>query len=218
MQERLKAWGRTLRTAFIVVCLSALVVGAALTTLSGVAIVNSTGAFTALSDSALSSGCVGTVSGTFSNSNCLSQVNLSFLTQNLASNVSVSSDTATLIDSHTFSALPAACGTNGCRLRIRYGYYMSGGVVGFCYANDGTANFAMSSSGSVNDNFSTCFGAALSVAQFSAGASPTIQIYTVNYGSATVCTTTGGSSPCNTPEGSWPVVNSGMQVEVVPSN
>jgi hypothetical protein len=144
---------------------------------------------------------------------------LSLHIQNLVANVPLLGDTPTRVDFYTLPALPASCGTNGCRLRVAYGYYLSGGRVGFCYLNDGTNQWAMSSSGTTYNNFSTCSqGQILSTATYSSGATPTVNVYIEDQGSATVCTATGGASPCNTPDSGWTVVNSSMQVEVVLSN
>jgi hypothetical protein len=223
VRERLKAWGRTVRTAFIVVCLSALVAGAALTTLSGVAIVNSTGAFTALSDSALSSGCVGNSSGTFtSNANCLSAVNVYEHVVTLASNIGVGTgNTPQQISAFTIPALPALCGTNGCRIRVRYAYPIYGGVEGYCWAEDtGTSTPWALGGTSTSSNFSVCQGGGeLSPSQYSAGSTPTISSNIIDSGTITVCAATQGSgSPCTTAPSSGPTINGQMILEVVPSN
>ena len=199
--------------------LIAFIVWAANTTIRNVNIVNSTGAFTALSDSALSTGCVGNTGGTFNNSNCLSQVNLYLHIKTLAANVSQSATTPEIIDSYTLPALPALCGTNGCRLRVAYNYYVFGGTYGFCWISDGTSSWGQSYI-PTDTNFSMCSsGASLSPSQYSSGATPSVYIYGIDAGTWTACTATAGaSSPCTTAPANSPAVPSQLAVEDVPSN
>ena len=145
-------------------------------------------------------------------------LSLSYNSQNLASNVSVSSHTQTQIDSYTLPALPTTCGTNKCRLRVTFGYYIAGGLEGACYVTDGTNLWGLSSSSTADNNFSTCASSgALSPNTYSSGATPTVSVYIVDGGAVTVCTALNGSAPCN--QGSSPffpaALKSSMQVEVV---
>ncbi len=145
--------------------------------------------------------------------------NILLTNKNLASNVAVSATTQTTIDSITLSALPAACATNACRIRVSYADYLGGGTYGFCWVTDGTTNWALSSEAVAQTNFSTCANSMLSPSQYSSGATPTITLMIVDNGGLTVCTTTTvGSAPCNTTPTNSPAVRSAMQVEVIVSN
>lgn len=226
---------RKLIQATALMLILATVAWAAYTKMTHVALINSTidstpiggttpstVAATAVSDSALSTGCVGNTSGLLvSNANCLVNINVGVpIFHSLPANVSVSATTQTQIDTVTLPPLPAICGTNGCRVKMSYAYYIFGGNHGFCWASDGTNLYEMSSSDTPETNFSTCqAGATLSPAQFSAGATPTISVFTISGGTVTACTATqGAASPCTTAPTNSPTVNSGMQIEVVQSN
>lgn len=128
-----------------------------------------------------------------------------------------SAPTAGAVDSYTEPALPAACGTNGCRLRVSFSYYQSGGTgQGVIYASDGTSNFALGTVATLS-NQAYASASALSPEQFSSGATPTISILVTNYGSMDVCafrTPSSGSSGCGSGSGTF---QSYFQVEVITS-
>jgi hypothetical protein len=146
-----------------------------------------------------------------------SMANLAFLNRDLSSNVSVLANTTTTIDSVTLSALPAACGTNQCRLRISYSYYMSGGVNGACWISSPFTG-RPSVDGPISNNFGFCTDNMISTNTFSSGATPTVTISVNNVGSQTACAATDSGSPCNTGDGFAVGLNSNMQVEVILSN
>jgi len=148
-------------------------------------------------------------------------VNLAFTNKAFAPSgsppeLAVSSTTTTTIDSTTLSALPAACGTNGCRLRVTYDYFVSGGVVGVCYVNDGgAADWDQSQAGTVS-NHTPCGFSSISPEQFSSGATPTVTVYIYDSGSANVC---GYQSPTFTDATCQSSGIQGyLQVEVIQSN
>jgi hypothetical protein len=234
MREQIMSWAKRFRLAIVIVLLSAAVVGAAYTTITGVAMVNSTvdstiigstvpaaGTFTALTDSALSSGCVGSASGVLSNGNCLSQINFSFHNQYLALNQSIGANAPTFVDGYTVPAFPTGCGTNGCRIKVQYAYVIFGGTgSGVCYATDGTNLWALSTANDTNNNSTSCAGSGTSQTQYSYGTTPpTISIYTANPGTTTVCTSA-DVSPCTSGLNAYlpSTLKSYMQVEVVASN
>ena len=144
--------------------------------------------------------------------------NVAFSGKNLAGNVSIGINTITPIDSVTLSALPAGCGTNGCRLRVTYSYFLAGGTQGMCWATDGTSLWDQSYGGTVSGNFSFCNMSSSSPGQYSAGATPTVTVDTVDAGTVTACATTNTGSPCNSGPTAQPTVASYLQVEVVQSN
>jgi len=146
-------------------------------------------------------------------------VNVYFHSQNLAANVGASATTQTTIDSFTLPALPAACGTNGCRIRVGYSYYIFGGTYGMCWISDGT-NLWGGAYFDTNTNFSLCStGSLLSPVTYSSGATPTISIRGIDGGTWTACTSTSGAaSPCTTTPTNSPAIPSQFQVEVVTSN
>lgn len=220
--------------ALVLVLVFAAFAWASYTELTHVAIVNSTvdstpvgattpstGVFSALTDSALTTGCVGNAGGLLTaNANCLNQINLSFHNQYLTSNQSITGDTPTVVDSYTLPALPSVCGTNLCRIRVSYGYVIFGGTgSGVCYVSDGTNYWSLSSANETNNNSTSCGAASLSPTQYSSGATPTISIYTANPGSTTVCTAA-NTSPCTSGLNAYlpTALKSGMQVEVILSN
>lgn len=144
---------------------------------------------------------------------------LSFHPQPLVSDQDfASAPTASTVDSYTLPALPAACGTNGCRLWVSFSYYQSGGTgQGTMYAYDGTSPFAISSVPTIsNQAYATASG--LSPEQFSSGATPTVSILVTNYGTMDVCayrTPSSGSSTCGSGSGTF---HSYFQVAVIVSN
>jgi hypothetical protein len=144
---------------------------------------------------------------------------LSFHNQPLAVDQNFSSaPTASTVDSYALSALPAACGTNGCRIWVSFSYYSSGGTgQGVIYASDGTSPFAIASVATIsNQAYSTASG--LTPEQFSSGATPTISILDTNYGATDVCayrTPSSGSSTCGSGSGTF---HSYLQVAVIESN
>jgi hypothetical protein len=143
--------------------------------------------------------------------------NLQFVNQNLASNKAISANVTLSIDSVTVSALPAACSTNGCRMRVSYSYFIDGGVNGLCWVTDGTTN-SRGAQGSVTSNNSAyCTDNLIFPAQYSAGATPTITIQTNNTGNATACAASATAAPCNNGNTNVSRV-SNMQVEVILSN
>lgn len=151
-------------------------------------------------------------------SSALTQVNYAFTNKNLASNVSVAANTTTTVDSIAIpSASFAKCGTALCRIRVSYSYYVSGGVNGVCWATDGTNVWRPSDAGVISNNQGICNDTFLTPATYSSGAGVTITLQINDTGVATVCTTTAGSSPCNTGDANV-ALPSGLQVEVVPSN
>jgi hypothetical protein len=144
--------------------------------------------------------------------------NLYFHIRNLASNVPATGNTQQQIDTFTLPALPSGCGTNLCRIRVSYSYYIEGGVEGMCWVTDGSHLWAPSGTNTAN-NFSYCTnGGELSPATYSSGATPTLSTYVDDLGSVTVCTQTQGTSPCTTGPSSLPTVASAWKFEVVLSN
>ncbi len=141
----------------------------------------------------------------------------SFTNRNLASNVSVSSNTTTTVDSVTLSALPSGCGTNGCRVRISYSYFIDGGVNGVCWVTDGTTNSRGSQGSVISNNDAYCQDNLVFPAQYSSGATPTISIKVNDTGAATVCAASNTGSPCNNGNTNVSLV-SNMQLEVIASN
>jgi hypothetical protein len=143
--------------------------------------------------------------------------NLVFTNKPLAADVPVVANTTTAIDDIALAALPAACGSNSCRLRVSYAYYISGGSsLNNCYATDGTNTYGQSGS-TLSSNQSYCNNSVLSPQTFSAGATPTITIDTYDYGVVSICafrTPSSASAVCDVGSG---LLQGYMQVEVVES-
>ena len=142
--------------------------------------------------------------------------NVAFVNQPLAADVAVTANTTTTVASITLSALPAACGTNACRVRLSYSYYASGGTLGLCYVSDGTNTYGASGAVTVN-NFTLCGATLLTPQQFSSGATPTFTILIFDEGATSVCAfrqIAPSTAACAVGSG----LQSYMQAEVLPSN
>jgi hypothetical protein len=144
--------------------------------------------------------------------------NLAFTNRNLPGNVSIGASSTTTVDSVTLGALPAACATNGCRLRVSYSYYFSGGTQGWCWVTDGTVNSrAANDLSNNNGNQESCQDNVILPATYSSGATPTISTKVNNLGAQTACAQTGTAAPCNVANANV-TLNSNMQIEVILSN
>ncbi len=183
----------------------------------------STGAFTGVTDTALSTGCVGNTGGVLvSNTNCSAGLNLAFTSQNLAANVSFTESPQTIDTIVIPMSKFANCGSNQCRIRIYASYFIKTNASGYCYATDGTNNWFPSvvspTSGSVS-NLASCTIAFLTPTQYSSGAGQSISVIVIGGNSSgnTVCTSSyGAASPCPSPTGGVSVPSL-MQAEVLQS-
>lgn len=146
--------------------------------------------------------------------------NIAFTSKTLAANIPVALNTVQQIDSTTLAALPASCGTNGCRLRVSYSYMLVGGTQGQCWASEGANIWAQSYGATVSSNYSVCSAAGLSRSTYSAGATPTIATNAISGGAFEVCASMAGgqAAPCNAGPTNAPASSSYFEVEVVQSN
>lgn len=145
------------------------------------------------------------------------------ITHNLSSNVAVAASTVTTIDSVSFPFLTGVCGLNQCRARVTWTYYVSGGLDGAIWVDDGTNQWGFGSFGIPTNNFSISTSSGVySTSQYSANATPTFTLKAENAGAVTVCTAYTNVAPCNT--GSFvtnfppATVLGQMQVEIILSN
>jgi len=165
--------------------------------------------------------CPNGTGGTLTQSGCTAgNVNASLTQQVLATDFTPTQNTASTIQSVTLSALPAACGTNGCRIRVTYDYYISvGSQTGNCWVTDGTAVWGFTGEYNVN-NQGGCSFSGLSTTQYSAGATPTISTQLYQYASTgvTVCAFRSPTSANGTCASGSGTLQSYWQVEVVQSN
>jgi len=121
---------------------------------------------------------------------------LGFTRKNLAANVAVGASTITTIDSIT-ATVPANC-FPGCRARVSYSYYVSGGLDGEIWVDDATNQWGAGDFGKPTNNFSVTVGSQLSPLLYGAGTSQTFTLKAIDAGAVTVCTTYTNVGPCNT--------------------
>lgn len=142
---------------------------------------------------------------------------LQFTNHNLTANVSCLATTVCTVDSVTLAALPAGCGTSGCRIKVSYSYSIFGGTFGQLWVSDGT-NTGGIGYFDTNTNFSGASAVYTSIGQFSSGATPTITILGNDGGSYTVCASMGtGGGTCGTAPANTPAITGRFQVEVFTS-